>query len=118
MELLELYFNRKRAELDVKYREKREKIKRNVMYTEVMDLRKKYAHIAEFNIYVTNVYKFSTEIETEIIKNDREHDKKLDELYCQRQEIKAQLDICETYEQKINVLKAYGVVDEQGKLNK
>lgn len=118
MELLELYFKRKRDDLEVKYNEKREKIKRkDVMYTEVMDLRKKYAHIAEFNIYVTNSYKFSTEIETEIIKNDREYDKKLDELFCQLQEIKAQLDICETYEQKMNVLKIYNVVDEKGKLN-
>jgi hypothetical protein len=32
-------------------------------------------------------------------------------------EIKAQLDICETYEQKMNVLKIYNVVDEKGKLN-
>ena len=118
MELLDLYFIRKRDELEVKYHEKREKIKRkDVMYTEVMDLRKKYAHIAEFNIYVTNCYKFSTEIETEIIKNDREFDKKLDELYCQQREIEAQLDICETYEQKMNVLKIYNVVDEKGKLN-
>lgn len=118
MELLKLYFKRKRDELEVKYHEKREKIKRkDVMYTEVMDLRKKYAHIAEFNIYVTNSYKFSTEIETEIIKNDREFDKKLDELYCQQREIEAQLDICETYEQKMNVLKIYNIVDEKGKLN-
>jgi hypothetical protein len=33
------------------------------------------------------------------------------------EEIKAQLSICETYEQKQNVLKLYGIINSDGKIN-
>lgn len=39
-----------------------------------------------------------------------------DEINNLKSEIEAQLELCETYEQKINVLKTYKVLDEAGKV--
>lgn len=45
------------------------------------------------------------------------HDNMEDKVSMVAREIEAQLNMTETYEQKINILKAYKILDEEGKIN-
>jgi hypothetical protein len=119
MELLNIYFNEKIKQLEIEQDKKRDKIKtKDPIIKEVYALAKKYKDVKGLSIFPNYEYQFSQEILEEMNKCDREYRVQREKLSSLEYEIKAQLDICETYEQKMNVLKAYGVVDEQGKLNK
>lgn len=119
MELLDIYFNEKQREIREKYREKGAKIKcKDPVYKELTDIAKKYEGVRGVICYAGCDFEYNDEIRKALVKNDRDCDVQLDNMFNLKKEIMAQLDICETYEQKMNVLKAYGVIDEQGKLNK
>lgn len=119
MELLDIYFNEKQREIREKYNEKSVKIKcKDPVYKELTDIAKKYSGVRGVVCYAGCDFEYDDEIRKALVKNDRDCDVQLDAMFNLKKEIMAQLDICETYEQKMNVLKAYGVIDENGKLNK
>ena len=119
MELLDIYFNEKQKEISEKYNEKGIKIKcKDPVYKELTDIAKKYKGVRGVICYAGCDFEYNDEIRKALVKNDRDCDVQLDAMYDLKKEIVAQLDICETYEQKMSVLKAYGVINEQGKLNK
>lgn len=119
MELLEIYFNEKIKQLEIEHDKKRDKIKtKDPIIKELGALAKKYKDVKGLSIFPNCEYQFSKEILEELNKCDKDYRIQREKLSSLENEIKAQLDICETYEQKMNVLKVYGVVDEQGKLNK
>lgn len=119
MELLNIYFDKKQKEIKEKYKEKDVKIRcKDPVYKELADIAKKHKDVRGVVCYAGCDFEFSDEIRKAIIKNDRDCDVQIDDMYALKKEIIAQLDICETYEQKMNVLKSYGVVNENGKLNK
>ena len=119
MELLNIYFDRKQKEVKEKHREKDIKIKsKDPIYKELNDIAKKYKDVRGVVCYTAYDFEFSDEIKNAIVKNDRDCDVQLDANYELKAEIIAQLDVCETYEQKMNILKSYGVIDENGILNK
>ena len=119
MELLDIYFNEKQREIREKYDEKGVKIKcKDPVYKELTDIAKKYAGVRGVICYAGCDFEYNDEIRKALVKNDRDCDVQLDAMFNLKHEIMAQLEICEIYDQKMNVLKAYGVVDEQGKLNK
>ena len=100
-------------------KEKSIKIKsKDPVYKELSDIAKKYDGVRGVVCYAGCDFEFSDEIKKALIKNDRDCDVQLNANYELKAEIIAQLTECETYEQKMNVLKAYGVVDAQGKLIK
>lgn len=119
MELLDIYFNEKIKQLEIKHDAKCDKIKlKDPIVRELEALAEKYKDVKGLSIFTTYEYQFSQEILEEMNKCDKDYRIQREKLSSLEYEIKAQLDICETYEQKMNVLKAYGVIDEQGKLNK
>lgn len=119
MKLLEIYFNEKIKQLEIEHDKKHDKIKtKDPIIKELDALAKKYKDVKGLSIFPNYEYQFSQEILEEMNKCDKDYRIQREKLSSLEHEIKAQLDICETYEQKMNVLKAYGVIDEQGKLNK
>lgn len=60
---------------------------------------------------------FSKEIEVELDKNRDIATVTVAKAQQTVMEVEAQLEICETYEQKINILKLYNVLNEEGKLS-
>ena len=98
---------------------KNDKIKtKDPILKEVCSLANKYKDVKGLSIFANHEYRFSQEILEEMNKCDKYYRIQRAKLQSLENEIRAQLDICETYEQKQNILKAYGVIDEQGKLNK
>ena len=72
----------------------------------------------DYNMYVgvdLNIGTLTKESEEEIAKAEHEHDVELQALKERVKEIKAQLEICENYEQKMNILIAYGIIDKKTK---
>lgn len=119
MELLDIYFNEKQREIRKKYNEKGVKIKcKDPVYKELTEIAKKYEGVRGVVCYAGCDFEYNDDIRKALVKNDRDCDVQIDAMYALKKEIIARLDICETYEQKTNVLKVYGVIDEQGKLNK
>lgn len=119
MELLNIYFNEKIKQLEIEHYKKQDKIEtKDPIIKEVYTLAKKYKDVKGLSIFPNCEYQFSKEILEELNKCDKDYRIQREKLSSLEYEIRVQLDICETYEQKMNVLKAYGVVDEQGKLNK
>lgn len=119
MELLNIYFDRKQKEVKEKYKEKDVKIRcKDPVYKELHDIAKKYEGVRGVICHTGCDFEFSDEIKKAIVKNDRDYDAQLDANYELKAEITAQLEVCETYEQKMNVLKSYGVVNANGILNK
>lgn len=120
MELLEIYFENKQIENDAECEQACEKArKKDLMYKGICEIQENYKDIGGVRISIDHgVYEFNESVKKEILKildkRDR-RDKVLRELEC---EIKAQLKMCETYEQKQAILKAYNIIDEQGKLIK
>lgn len=118
MELLSIYFNEKIKQLEIEHDKKCDKIKtKDPIIKEVYALAKKYKDVKGLSIFPNYEYQFSQEILEEMNKCDKDYRIQREKLSSLEYEIKAQLDICETYEQKMNVLKIYNVVDEKGKLN-
>ena len=119
MELLEIYFEEKQRQLEIKRDAKCDKIKlKDPIIRDLEALAKKYKDVKGLSIFANYEYQFSKEIYAELDKCDKDYKLQKGELIGLKKEIIAQLDLCETYEQKQAILKAYGVVDEQGKLNK
>lgn len=119
MELLNIYFDKKQKEIKEKYREKGIKIKsKDPVYKELNDIAKKYDGVRGVVCYIGCDFEYNDEIRKALVKNDRDCDVQIDDMYALKKEIIAQLEVCETYEQKMNILKAYGVVNENGILNK
>ena len=120
MNILDVYFENEQEKNDEKFEKMKEKaMKKDIVYKEVVDLKNKYRGVSGIDISIsTRAYQPSDEVIKELSKLYDKRDARDKELRALEKEIRAQLDICETYEQKMNVLKAYGVVDEQGKLIK
>lgn len=79
----------------------------------LLDLIKKY----KISLYIDPMDFMNEDQKTRLLEIDnqekQEYDK-LDDLLC---EVKAQLDMCETYEQKQNIYKLYNIINEEGTLN-
>ena len=119
MELLEIYFEEKQRQLEIKHDAKCDKIKlKDPIIRELEALAEKYKNVKGLSIFANYEYQFSKEIYAELDKCENDYKRQKGELIGLKIEIVAQLDLCETYEQKQAILKAYGVIDEQGKLNK
>lgn len=119
--IVELYEERNRGKIYTEYNKKCAKIKLEdenyKVYKECVDK-------------LTPIYEKTKQIFRDITEPylSEETAKKLDELALKKEadltkleneldEIKAQISMCETYEQKQSVLKLYKVIDENGKLN-
>ena len=116
-EILEIYEKRKSDKLWSKLKEAKEKIIKADEITErVAEFKEKLEE--DYNMYVgvdLNIGTLTKESEKEIAKAEHGHDVELHALKEGIKEIKAQLEICENYEQKMNILIAYGIIDKKTK---
>lgn len=119
MEILEFYKNVKKGEILRKKTKALEKLKSThpvikavKNFADMMKDVKGFAFNWDFD------WDEDKEFYKKIEETNNRYDKQVDEFDANYREIKAMLTDCETYEQKQNILKAYGVIDEHGKLRK
>ena len=118
MELLEIYKNKKIEELLVKRNKEIEKIKDSDVEYKSLKMTIKALTPKQLTCLSVDLsdYEFGADIEDKIHNKSEEYDNKRHAIIDLISEIRAQLDMCDTYEQKQNILKAYKVIDDQGKL--
>ena len=117
MKLLEIYEDKLIEKIHNEYEDKIEKVKAtDPKYKEILEFYKKVK--SQGVVVETACYDFSDSILKKIRTLRMEEDEKRSDLYSLIREIKAQLEICETYEQKMAVLRNYNVVDENNVLVK
>jgi ribosomal protein S1 len=119
MEILEFYRNVKKGEI---CRKKTKALERLKSTHPVINAVKNFADMMkDVKGFVFN-WDFDWDEDKEFYKKieetENKYTKQMNEFDANYREIKALLTDCETYEQKQNILKAYGVIDEQGKLRK
>lgn len=119
--IVEIYKDRKRAKIDKKYKELRESVEntdpRYKTFKECVDT---LDRLYEEDKVVTPCYtdiQLSKETIEKLIKIDECHREEVEKLHKLFYEVVAQLQMCETYEQKQAILKTYKIVKENGKIN-
>ena len=118
MELLEIYRVRKNNKLNEELDKAKEKAwEKDPTYKTLAELQEKSKTKDGHYVFEFSFFNKPDAVEKEYNKIKQEADKKATELSELIGEVRAQLAECETYEQKINVLKAYEILDEKGRVN-
>lgn len=117
MKLLEIYRDRKMdkifKELDTAQDKAWEK---DSTYKTLKDLSEK-TKTKNGYLFTFNFDNMPDSVREEINKAQKNREEKEVQLSRLMDEVNAQLSECETYEQKINILKTYEILDEKGKVN-
>ena len=114
MKLLEIYEDKQTEKIYNEYSTKLEKIRAtDPRYKEILDFKKKFEK--EVVVY-DDSYTFSDVIVRKGNDLLKQRQIALDVLRSTMREVNAQLELCETYEQKMAVLRSYNIVDENGVL--
>lgn len=118
MNLVNIYFERKEKELNKKFEEELENTKLlDENYKEFRDLQKKIKSIkgvVDSGFYTD--FKFDDDMNAKLAELETKNQQDLKDLKDTKTEVEAQLEICENYEQKRAILKAYNIIDDNGKL--
>lgn len=119
-EILEIYDERELKKINEKYTEMEQTIKqtdpRYKIWKECVDtLEKLYKEDKVIPTpYAPIVLADETMKKLSSMFDDRR--KELDELYSKKAEVNAQLSMCETYEQKQEILRRYNIINKNGKI--
>ena len=117
MKLLEIYRDRKIDKLFKDMDTAQDKAwEKNSTYKALKDLAEK-TKTKDGYLFNFNFIFMPDSVREEIDKIHKDKEEKEIQLNRLINEVEAQLAECETYEQKINVLKAYEILDEKGKVN-
>lgn len=125
-DMINLYEERKLNEITKKFKKEFEKIKnsdeRYVKWKTSLDTLKElfdqddnmdaFAQVCRLS-----AIKISNEVNEKVKVFESKYHKAREELHELVEEVKTQLKMCETYEQKQNILKLYEIIDKEGKLN-
>ncbi len=120
IKLLDIYYEKESKKLHEKYENKAEKLRmQDLRYSTLKSIQAvvKTNSLEEAVSVYPNSIKLNDYIEQEIRKVYNELNKKEIELDILCNEINAQLEMCETYEQKQEILKRYKVINEKGTIN-
>lgn len=124
--IIEVYKKRKYNEFLINKREKEEEIRKKDEFVKITDnFKNKVKEYAEKNnladvecilnsIFIPNI--LTKESQEALKKAEVEFKDNMDERNRIVEEVEAQLMIVETYEQEIEILKRYGILDENGKI--
>ena len=121
--ILEIYENRKANKLFEETKSQIEKVKMadptyKAWKTAIDTINKIYAKDIEvYGEICPREPKLSEKSEEKLKELNSSYSNQRRDIEKEIEEIKAQLSICETYEQKQNVLKLYGVINADGKIN-
>lgn len=117
MKLLEIYRDRKMEKLSEDAEAARAKAwEKDTTYKALKDLSEK-TKTKDGYLFTFNFAFMPDSVREEIDKIQKDREEKEIQLNRLINEVEAQLTECETYEQKVNVLKAYEILDEKGKVN-
>ena len=117
MKLLEIYRDRKIDKLFKDMDTAQDKAwEKNSTYKTLKDLAEK-TKTKDGYLFNFNFIFMPDSVREEIDKIHKDKEEKEIQLNRLINEVEAQLAECETYEQKINVLKAYEILDEKGRVN-
>lgn len=125
-DMINLYEERKLNEITKKFQNEFEKIKnsdeRYVKWkTSVDTLKELFEKDDNMDAFAQvcrlSAIKISNEVNEKLKVFESKYHKAREELCKLVEEVKTQLKMCETYEQKQNVLKLYEIIDKEGKLN-
>lgn len=117
MKLLEIYKDRKMDKLFRDADKAQDKAwEKNNTYKTLKDLSEK-TKTKDGYLFTFNFGIMPDSVREEIDKIQRNKEENETQLSRLIDEVEAQLSECETYEQKINILKAYEILDEKGKVN-
>lgn len=120
--ILEIYKKRKYNEFLIEKREKEEKLSNdyaklaeeyNSKLLAMLTAEGKEVAYEDYRLTYYPIPKATVEALAEIDQNFKD---KMDDRDRLIEEIQSQIDICETYEQKLDIYKKYGVLDKAGKL--
>lgn len=117
MKLLEIYRDRKMDNLFKEADEAQDKAwEKDNTYKTLKDLAEK-TKTKDGYLFTFNFDSMSDSLREEMDKIQKDRGEKVTKLNKLIDEVNAQLSECETYEQKMNVLKTYEILDEKGKVN-
>lgn len=117
MKLLEIYKDRKMDKLFKDADKAQDKaLEKNSTYKMLMELAEK-TKTKDGYLFTFHFGSMPDSVREEIDKIQKDREEKESQLNILINEVNAQLSECETYEQKINVLKVYEILDEKGKVN-
>lgn len=123
-DLINIYFNRMEKRILEEKRNKDKKIKENDEIQKLLEDTENQINVMldrdeEQRYCLPTIYIYTDETDKALIENDKETDRKIEELYQLKSEIEAQLSIIpeEKYEVAIEVLKNYEILDKKGKIN-
>lgn len=125
-DMINLYEERKLNEITKKFQKEFEKVKnsdeRYVKWKTSLDtLKELFEQDDNMDAFAQvcrlSAIKISNEVNEKLKVFESKYHKAREELHELVEEVKTQLKMCETYEQKQNVLKLYEIIDKEGKLN-
>ena len=116
-DVLDLYFDKENAKIDKKYQEKERKIrKKDPVIGQIEAFKTQMKDVK--GLKIDYEYDVPQEIREKLIVLRNDENNERDKLHELCREIRTMVQACETYEQHQAILKAYGIIDEQGKLVK
>ena len=84
--------------------------------TKLLELLKEDSNEGAYERFMVNITPMSKEAEEEVAKIEKEFKDKMDDRNRLVDEVLAQIALCETREASIEVYKAYGILDTDGKI--
>ena len=123
-DLINIYFNRMEKRILEEKRNKDKEIKENDEIQKLLEDTENQINVMldrdeERRYCLPTIYTYTDETDKALIENEKETDRKIEELYQLKTEVEAQLSIIpeDKYEVAVEVLKNYEILDKKGKIN-
>ena len=123
-DLINIYFARMEKRILEEKRNKDKEIKENDEIQKLLEDTENQINVIldrdeERRYCLPTIYTYTDETDKALIENEKETDRKIEELYQLKAEVEAQLSIIpeEKYEVAVEVLKNYEILDKKGKIN-
>lgn len=123
-DLINIYFNRMEKRILEEKRNKDKEIKENDEIQKLLEDTENQINVMldrdeERRYCLPTIYTYTDETDKALIENEKETDRKIEELYQLKAEVEAQLSIIpeDKYEVAVEVLKNYEILDKKGKIN-
>ena len=123
-DLINIYFARMEKRILEEKRNKEKEIKENDKIQKLLEDTENQINVMldrdeERRYRLPTIYTYTDETDKALIENEKETDRKIEELYQLKAEVEAQLSIIpeDKYEVAVEVLKNYEILDKKGKIN-
>lgn len=123
MEILDLYTKRKIQSINKEYNQQREKIlNEDDIQSIIIEMTDQVNAMAEneginSRLIIHRSEFITNETKEKLLNLDKEKDEKQDKLYDSIREVEAMFDMTEDYTERMKILKKYGIINKDGRLN-